>query len=215
MVLSGHWHHYGKSNDRDGIRYIKTGSLAFVYEPELYGWGNFYNYLLITVNGKEAMISVIRPGYIEDEEIASESIQSKKASLLSELQPINLRIERDANELPTHFDIVIRNPFDLPITGALKWQIPEDSPWIVAESNIAINIKPQGQQKITVNTPSGANIADSRTFEPFPKVDWDLRVAGKPLFADTQTYVTFDYWPYASNRKKVESTIIRKSRKTI
>ena len=133
-------------------------------------------------------------------------VRKTKESLSSQLQPIRLCVERDAKKLPEHFEFTLSNPFDLAVTGELVWQIPEGSPWHFAENSIPVDIKPQGEQTITIKSPAGANLNDKKTYEPLPKLDLKLNAAGESLFKDTQANILFDYWPYDSNRKKAQDS---------
>ena len=62
IVFAGHMHYYDQET-RDGIVHITTGGAGSNF-LEVPGTGDFYHYLVVTVDGKDVHIAIVKPGSV-------------------------------------------------------------------------------------------------------------------------------------------------------
>ena len=205
-VFAGHWHVYQKSATRDGVRYIITGGAgAPVGSSTLHG--SFYHYLLVTVRDDDTSIALIKPGKITNEEIVNQTIVNNTRKMTAELTTIYL--PKDMKKLPATLDLVVKNRFDVPVTGTLHFTKNKTTPWTLPTNNV-ISIMPGEVGKVTFGLEKTITTENLDKLNPVPRIYWDLNV-GELNFnvaSNRRQKLIVDDWPHTRDVRRLANSSV-------
>lgn len=141
-VFSGHWHVY-EIDYRDGIRYIITGGAgAPVGEyPEA---GDFFHYLLCTVEEEDIEIAVIKPGGILPEDVVKFKEAQRHHRIRKECVGypcLTLPLPRKGK-----INITLDNPFSDSVSGVMRWNLEGFGEWRIEPVEQEFKISPFNQK---------------------------------------------------------------------
>lgn len=131
-VFGGHWHVYEDYGEVDGIHYIITGGGGGTLDTRRPDHlGPFYHYLLVTVDGGEVDISVVKIGSILPSDIVTSKMvdDHNKAMALFAHKPV-FEITKGLKYYDGKASFNLTNPFDVAIKGTITWDIPGKG-WVV------------------------------------------------------------------------------------
>lgn len=170
-VFAGHYHHYERSNDRDGVRYTITGAAGGPIS-RVEATGEFHCYLHVSVKGPRVDVAVVRPGGILPETVVEEDRWEEIVRVRRTLDFDPLLIG-NARPLEVRARFRMENLLTEPLEVAVDVELPEGGPWTVAGAGRTATIPPGEKAELSFDF-------RSRT-DPFPppKVRVVARAAGE------------------------------------
>ncbi len=117
-VMAGHFHHYYKSVERDGVQYYVLGVTGGqVFSPELAG--GLEHYCLLTVRPEDYRMALVRPGAVlADDYVANADFKNmEKLRFLGEASTgITSSVRSpETGDVSDRFSAVVTNPLDVPL----------------------------------------------------------------------------------------------------
>lgn len=142
-VFAGHYHEYRKCDTVDGISYVinSTSCSESGDTPEL---GDFRDYLLVEVEGKQVNWLVVRPGAILPPDVMTQTIYDqvqagrKGITFSSQVEPYA------SAKLPAAITVSVENPTTAEINAELAWKLPSTA-WKVTPASVPLKIAPGGK----------------------------------------------------------------------
>lgn len=120
-VFGGHWHIYQRSDIIDGIRYYLTGGAGGLMGDHSIASGEFHHYMFVSVRDQEVRYSIIEPGSIYHDSIATKEhsflVHKIRDNVIGDPR---LNIDIDGN-LDCSIKVELANPFESAIIGNIKW----------------------------------------------------------------------------------------------
>ncbi len=130
--FSGHWHVYENYGEVDGIDYIISGGAGGTLDTRRPAHlGPFYHYLLVTVDGEDVDIAVVKAGsVVPDDIVTTEMVRAHNDAMrIFSRQPV-FEVEESLASYKGMAYFNLANPFDAAIAGTINWIIPGKG-WIV------------------------------------------------------------------------------------
>lgn len=188
-LFSGHRHVYEDYGLVDGVHYLITGGGGGTLDtgrPD--HLGPFYHYLLVTVDGEDVDISVVKIGSIlPSDVVTSEMVDGhNKAMALFAHKPV-FEVDEGFNYYDGKARFSLENPFDVPVTGTIEWEISAKG-WVVyCPSNF---ILPPGGRKDIPITVSYQGVDPIYVEWPKYKASYDIpSLVGGPFAAEGKLHV--------------------------
>ena len=196
-VFAGHWHVYQKSSTRDGVRYIITGGAGAPVGKSTVN-GSFFHYLLVTVRDNNTSIALIRPNSITNEEIVNQTTVNNTDEMIVELSTIYL--PKDIIELPSTLNLVVKNRFNVPVTGKFHFTKNKKTPWNLPTNNI-ISLSPGETQKIALEITKSITTKNLKNLKPVPRIFWELNIGelNFNIASNRRIKLIVDDWPYSKD----------------
>lgn len=140
-VFAGHLHYYRKEA-RDGIRYIITGGggAEIGSHPRA---GDFHHYTLVTVEGDDIHVAVIKPGAIESEDIVTSESRDLYFKLRDSFSAKSTTMPAPGGKSPV--EVTVKNLLPQPIEGILEWRLGQDG-WLVTPATANYSVAPGATQ---------------------------------------------------------------------
>ncbi len=206
-VFAGHWHSY-QQFVKDGINYHVLSSTGGGIPGDFYG-GDFYQYAVVTVTGREATSAMVRVGAVIPDDLLSESRVNNVWTARGLLRNIYCKAPRVGLVLNQAVEVRVPNPLSGPVKGFIAWTAPLGSLWKVTPERQEISIEGGGEAvlRFTVSC-YGLPLATPETMQP----EFELRVLGgraldaySPAIAGLDPLYNIkgklkpDAWPYTEN----------------
>lgn len=188
-AFAGHRHHltFDKIEGKRHIILSATG--GDLEEKPLSELGYFQHYSLVTVDKDTSFISIIKPGNIFQENIATEEYVEKFANIIKWKTDVNI-VE---DEVLISFNIIINNALNKNMEFSLNandhnnsdWEFDKTSIKGIAKINEIINYEFTSKNKIENSI-------------PFPSIEYTLNLDGKMVESKSITIAPADYddWSY-------------------
>jgi len=147
-VFGGHWHRliYERRGD---ITYVVTGATgAGITDIPLPQLGRFHHFALVSVEGSEANIAVIRPGNIFPEDISIREVHQRVQESMIKIRP-EMPIPIAGETVTGKLIATIDNKADEPILARISMVEADDSLWKIMPREVAIEASP-GQKAESV-----------------------------------------------------------------
>jgi 3',5'-cyclic AMP phosphodiesterase CpdA len=141
-VLCGHWHH-AMSDDRDGIRYRMIGpSGARAHRPGHPESGNFQQLGLLTVDGDDVALSLIRVGSLLDSDTFPYGFNQLEWKIENDaLHARGFEVDPVRPRSRGVFELEIANVTEEALAGALVLETPDDG-WFLRPASIDVELPP-------------------------------------------------------------------------
>ncbi len=177
-VFAGHFHHYSKSQERDGIQYYLlgvTGGRRFSVESA----GGLEHYCLLSVGADDYRLALVRPGHVlADDYVAyddfenMESIRFLKPESAGVAAPIN---SPELGPVDDHVSVLVTNPLDRPMRVVVRG-VPGRGSWRFGTAAAAVLLGPKGRQ--TVRLPiSSPQVTAEDLVPPQVEIQYDYEDA--------------------------------------
>ncbi len=157
IVFTGHHHEY-LYLERKGIEYINVGSSGGGMSTSDFARGHFYHYLMVSINGKENEVAVIRKGNVFPRNVVTENDIAIIERADSEVVQIDTCIIEDMPQKNIKsLKVKISNIGNVSLVQSLKWEYdstrysitPEELPLAISSGE-----KKEFKIKFTINNGS-------------------------------------------------------------
>jgi len=121
--------------------------------------------------------------------------------LRAAIRPV-LRVDRPPAPAPKQVEMTVRNPFDQPLRGTLRWRAEAGSPWRLPAEAVEVHLAPGQERTFALPAPDlPADLARlPGALEPLPEAVWRLAVGERLLWPGLAVPVTVDAWPFEPGR---------------
>jgi len=173
-VFAGHFHHYYKSHERDGIRYYVIGVTGGQrYSPELAG--GLEHYCVLHVDGGGFRLALVKPGhvlpddYIEEADYRNmELLRRQPFERTGVAAPIR---SPELGRVDQPLTVRVANPLDRPIRALVR-AVPPNQNWRFSPEAAAMVVPPNGQDSVRLNVRAGA-VAPENVAVPEVEIQYD------------------------------------------
>ncbi len=195
-VFGGHWHRLIYER-RDDIAYVVIGAtgagITDIPMPEL---GRFHHFTLVSVEGNEASLAVIKPGSIFPEDISIREMHQRVQESMVRIEP-EMPIPIAGENVTGRLIATIDNKADEPILARISIVEIDDSLWKIVPREVAIEASPGQKAESVFEFVYSADSISSQ-----PKYTVESYYAGISLgkqerfvsFADTAAMRGIDKW---------------------
>ncbi len=147
-VFAGHFHHYYKSEERDGIRYYAIGVTGGqLFSPELAG--GLEHYCLLHVDGDGFRLALVKPGHVlPDDYIEGGDYKNMELLRQQSIDQTGVAAPIRSPELgPVDEQLAVRvaNPLDRPIRALVRGVAPDRS-WRFSPEAVPLLVPPNGSK---------------------------------------------------------------------
>lgn len=146
-----------------------------------------------------------RPHGIYEIHLRHEDLVKRAAPLRKALTSISLRTARGRRP-PEHLAVAVDNPFDAPLTGAVRWRRRGRSPWSPTDEAMKIDVAAGGRQELRLPIPRVVSGAVG-SLQPGPMGTWSLKVGDRVLWAALETPIRVDPWPHDPARSTMRDCV--------
>ncbi len=159
VVFSGHRHTYTYLKKGD-IQFINVGSSGGGMETNEFVRGDFYHYLLVTINGKEVNIAVIKRGSVFPPEIVTfDEQQLIKRAEKEAIKITGNEVEEGVTKSLKNFTVTITNSGEDSLIQSLQWDF-DSTLYKIAPRQLNLRIGPEEKINLGFNllVLNGSNI---------------------------------------------------------
>jgi len=132
-VFAGHWHHYEKSTERDGVRYYINGGLGGDQWQNPYA-GDFFHHLLVEVPRRSmepVRVRVLKIGFLEEDTVVTEELRETALDLTKALEPADIQV-REGEDAEVTVKIQAVNPHEAPLVVRHEMEASQSGSWRMA-----------------------------------------------------------------------------------
>jgi len=157
-VIAGHFHHYYKSIERDGIQYYVLGVTGGqTFSPELAG--GLEHYCLLRIEPDSYRMALLRPGYVlpDDYIVAKDFKAMEKLRFLDRDRAGVLGAVRspEGRAIDGNFTVVVENPLEVPVSVEICPR-KGSGPWRSRPSStvLALGAHARGLAEFSISSPA-------------------------------------------------------------
>ncbi|MDQ1327888.1 MAG: Metallophos protein [Candidatus Poribacteria bacterium] len=194
-VFAGHYHNLSSSviNNHKYIVLSATGAGLDEFPlPEL---GMFHHYTVVTVDGENANIAIVRPGNIMPETVSNTEFHRKLESSVSFKQEMPVPVGKEM--VTGKFSVVLKNEVTKPLKVNIKASGVNENLWKMAPLETVLDAAPGEEKQATFELSY-----NSDSILTLPKYAIEFYYDGKLLykterkieFADTNSMRKIDKW---------------------
>ncbi|MGD2174869.1 MAG: metallophosphoesterase, partial [Candidatus Brocadiaceae bacterium] len=156
-VIAGHYHHYYRSENRDGIQHYVLGVTGGrTFSPELAG--GLEHYCLLHVRPDSYELTLVRPGCIlsDDYVVATDFKAMEKLRFLSPQQtgPANALRSPETGRVRDRAVIAVTNPLGVPLIARVRGRTSPRG-WRFRPSSVGLSIGPGESERAELEVSSG------------------------------------------------------------
>jgi 3',5'-cyclic AMP phosphodiesterase CpdA len=176
-VFAGHFHNLSYEQRLDRPYYVLSATGAGLTPSETLELGAFHHYSMVTVDGDETHIALIRPGHVHPHDIAPRRFAESVAKI------VDIRWKMpvfDVNGGSGTAEATLTNPLDKSVTVRLAFAIPDGSSWDVQPREVTYRLEPSKSATVAIRTEyrNAGSLA-------FPTYQYAVTYGDSPLWAGT------------------------------
>lgn len=171
-VFAGHYHNLTLHTRNDRRYFVLSatgGSLTPRAAPEA---GAFDHYSIVTVDGENADVAIIKPGNIYPADISTATFKAEMANLITFKHPFN--IDKTQPVSSGTLDISVKNPFQKAVDVDLTFRPTQN--WRMSPHLLSFHVKPgeTAAGSVSLSVPTD-------TLTPLPIYDYAIIYGGERL----------------------------------